>query len=126
MTVIHLTLKVNGMKDGDGSPDTYYRVTNPLRLEHQLNESFKDILSRGVSHVAPVVSVDEANRTQSGDDLYMAFFKPEDDNYWKGNLKKYGLDLLIRDDCGRTDPEWTVTDSQTITDVQGTQPKNSS
>jgi type IV pilus assembly protein PilY1 len=94
-----------------------------LRLEHQLNESFKDILSRGVSHVAPVVSVDEANRTQSGDDLYMAFFKPEDDNYWKGNLKKYGLDRLIRTECGRTEPEWTVTDSQTVTDAQGTHRK---
>ncbi len=110
-------------ENGDGDPDTYYRVTNPLRLEHQLNESFKDIMSRGVSHVAPVVSVDEANRTQSGDDLYMAFFKPEDDNYWKGNLKKYGLDRLTRTECGRTKPEWTVTDSQTVSDEQGTHRK---
>jgi type IV pilus assembly protein PilY1 len=57
-----------------------------------------------------VVSVDEANRTQSGDDLYMAFFKPMADTYWQGNLKKYGLALITRSDCGRTEPEWTVVD----------------
>ncbi|MCK4824286.1 hypothetical protein KA005_51515, partial [bacterium] len=72
-------------EDGDGVPDTYFYVVNPLKLEHQLNKTFTDILSRGVSHVAPVVSVDEANRTQSGDELYMAFFKPIPDAYWQGN-----------------------------------------
>ncbi|MBW2343623.1 MAG: hypothetical protein JRF53_06355, partial [Deltaproteobacteria bacterium] len=97
-------------EDANGVPDTYFYVVNPLKLEQQLNRSFTDILSRGVSHVAPVVSVDEANRTQSGDKLYMAFFRPMPDNYWQGNLKKYGLDYLARTECGRTDPEWTVVD----------------
>lgn len=97
-------------EDADGVPDTYFPVVNPLKLEQQLNRSFSDILSRGSSHVAPVVSVDEANRAQSGDDLYMAFFRPMGDSYWRGNLKKYGLDYLARTDCGRTDQEWTVVD----------------
>jgi len=97
--------------DGDGTPDTYYYVVNPLKLEQQLTWTFYDIMSRGVSHVAPVASVDEANRTQSGDKLYMAFFKPMDDNYWQGNLKKYGLDYVPRDDCGRLGSEWTVVDA---------------
>jgi type IV pilus assembly protein PilY1 len=96
--------------DGDGNPDNYYLVVNPLKLEQQLTRSFSDILSRGVSHVAPVVSVDEANRTQSGDKLYLAFFKPMSDAYWQGNIKKYGLDFIPRPDCGRDDPEWTVVD----------------
>jgi Tfp pilus tip-associated adhesin PilY1 len=96
--------------DGDGVPDTYFYVVNPLKLEQQLTRSFADILSRGTSHVAPVVSVDEANRTQSGDKLYMAFFKPISDGYWQGNIKKYGLDFRARGDCGRDDPEWTVVD----------------
>ena len=43
------------------------------------------------SYTAPVVSVDEANRTQSGDKLYMALFKPNESLAWTGNLKKYGL-----------------------------------
>jgi len=97
--------------DGDGTPDTYFYVVNPLRLEQQLNQAFSSVESRGVSHVAPVVSVDEANRTQSGDKLYMAFFRPTSDDYWQGNLKKYGLDYVARTECGRTSPEWTVVDA---------------
>ena len=97
--------------DGDGSPDTYYYVVNPLKLEQQLTWTFYDIMSRGVSHVAPVASVDEANRTQSGDNLYMAFFKPIADNYWQGNLKNYRLDYVPRGDCGRPGFEWTVVDA---------------
>jgi Tfp pilus tip-associated adhesin PilY1 len=97
-------------EDGNGVPDTYFYVVNPLKLDQQLNRSFADILARGVSHVAPVVSVDEANRTQSGDRLYMAFFKPMEENYWQGNLKKYGLSLLTRSECGRAEPEWSLVD----------------
>ncbi|MBW2029719.1 MAG: hypothetical protein JRJ31_11665 [Deltaproteobacteria bacterium] len=97
-------------EDADGEPDTYFHVVNPLKLEQQLNRSFSDILSRGSSHVAPVVSVDEANRAQSGEDLYMAFFRPMAGSCWRGNLKKYGLDYLARTDCGRTEQEWTVVD----------------
>jgi type IV pilus assembly protein PilY1 len=93
-------------------PDTYFYVVNPLKLEQQLTRAFVDILSRGVSHVAPAVSVDERNRIQSGDRLYMAFFKPISDNYWQGNVKKYGLDFRERSDCGRLDPEWTVVDQE--------------
>ena len=89
-------------------PDTYFYVVNPLKLEQQLNQSFADIISRGVSHVSPVVGVDQTNRTQSGDELYMAFFRPIPNNYWEGNLKKYGLDYLSRGDCGRAAQEWTV------------------
>jgi type IV pilus assembly protein PilY1 len=68
------------------------------------------LIAKSVAFTAPVVSVDEANRTQSGDELYMAFFKPENGGYWKGNLKKYGLQYLTRSDCGRTEAEWTVVD----------------
>lgn len=64
-----------------------------------------------VNFVAPVVSVDQANRTQSGDDLYTAFFRPQQDDYWVGNLKKYKLRWMTRTDCNRTDPEWVVVDS---------------
>ncbi|MCK7470472.1 MAG: hypothetical protein MZU95_06510 [Desulfomicrobium escambiense] len=33
--------------DGDGVPDTYFYVVNPLKLEQQLTRTFSDILSRG-------------------------------------------------------------------------------
>ena len=97
-------------EDSDGVPDTYFYVVNPLKLEEQLNQSFADILGRGVSHIAPVVSVDEANRTQSGNSIYTAYFRPRDGDYWQGNLKKYGLANLPRTDCARIEPEWTVVD----------------
>lgn len=63
-----------------------------------------------VAFTAPVVSVDEANRTQSGENVYMAFFKPQSNDYWQGNMKKYGLDYLTRTECNRNSPEWTVVD----------------
>ena len=97
-------------EDTDGIPDTYFYVVNPLKLEQQLNQSFADILGRGVSHVAPVVSVDEVNRTQSGNRVYLAYFRPRETDYWQGNLKKYGLDYVPRTDCQRIEPEWTVVD----------------
>jgi type IV pilus assembly protein PilY1 len=97
-------------EDGDDVPDTYFYVVNPLRLEEQLNQSFADILSRAVSHITPVVSVDEASRTQSGNSIYTAYFRPRDGDYWQGNLKKYGLANLPRTDCARIEPEWTVVD----------------
>ncbi len=63
-----------------------------------------------VSFTAPVVSVDETNRTESGNDLYMAFFKPQLGDHWQGNLKKYGLAMIARTECGRNYGEWTVVD----------------
>jgi len=47
------------------------------------------LMSEAVSFTAPVVSVDAANKIQSGDDLYMGLFVPKDSNYWVGNLKKF-------------------------------------
>ena len=46
---------------------------------------------QAVSFTAPVVSVDAANKIQSGDDLYMGLFLPVDGDYWEGNLKKFKL-----------------------------------
>ncbi|MFH0781163.1 MAG: hypothetical protein V2B20_04300 [Pseudomonadota bacterium] len=49
------------------------------------------MMSEAVSFTAPVVSVDAANKIQSGEDLYMGLFLPISDNYWAGNLKKFKL-----------------------------------
>jgi type IV pilus assembly protein PilY1 len=62
--------------------------------EQQLVDAFRKIgilTAASNSFVAPVVSVDTANRTQSGDEMFMAFFKPSSFSYWSGNLKKYGI-----------------------------------
>jgi type IV pilus assembly protein PilY1 len=78
-------------------------------------------MTESQSFVAPVVSVDQANRTQSGDKIYTAFFRPQENDYWVGNLKKYGLRLMTRSECGRTKPEWVVVgnDNQPAVDCYG-------
>jgi type IV pilus assembly protein PilY1 len=68
------------------------------------------LIGEYTSYTAPVVSVDEANRVQSGDKLYMALFKPNEDTYWSGNLKKYGLTFGVATGCNRA-PGWYVVDS---------------
>lgn len=81
--------------------------------EQQLVNAFYSLglsMSSAVAFTAPVVSVDQANRTQSGDSLYMAFFRPEEDEWWRGNLKKYGLSFMTRSDCNRSTDEWVVVD----------------
>jgi len=49
------------------------------------------MMSEAVSFTAPVVSVDAVNKIQSGDDLYMGLFLPQDSTYWAGNVKKFKL-----------------------------------
>lgn len=93
----------------DSSAGRYISAYN----EQQVISAFYSLglsMTASVAFTAPVVSVDEANRTQSGDKLYMAFFKPINGDHWQGNLKKYGLNYQTRTDCGRSDPEWTVVD----------------
>lgn len=49
------------------------------------------MMSEAVSFTAPVVSVDAVNKIQSGDDLYMGLFLPQDSTYWTGNVKKFKM-----------------------------------
>jgi len=49
------------------------------------------MMSQSVSFTAPVVSVDAVNKIQSGDDLYMGLFLPQDSSYWVGNVKKFKM-----------------------------------
>ena len=67
------------------------------------------VIAEYTSYTAPVVSVDEANRVQSGDKLYMALFKPNQAEQWVGNLKKYGLTFGVMANCNR-EAEWYVID----------------
>jgi type IV pilus assembly protein PilY1 len=58
-----------------------------------------------------VITHDNDNQTQSGDKIYMVFFAPVEKGGWRGNLKKYGLSYVERNDCtGMDEPEWVVVD----------------
>jgi type IV pilus assembly protein PilY1 len=57
-------------------------------LSQAILDAVNSIISRTSSFTAPVVPV---TRTTSGDKIYMAFFKPLDENFWEGNVTKFGL-----------------------------------
>ncbi len=60
-------------KDQNGIPDTYFYVTNPLRLEEQLNRAFGDILAQASSGTAASV----ISNTRSGEGaVYQSIFYP--------------------------------------------------
>ncbi|MCD6533642.1 MAG: hypothetical protein J7L25_06160 [Deltaproteobacteria bacterium] len=103
-----LPLLVDTADDGGGvslAANSGQQMINALR-------SLAMLAIKSASYVAPVISVDTANKTQSGEWLYMAFFKPTADR-WLGNLKKYKLVKKIKSgNCpNRTEEEWVVTDS---------------
>ncbi|MGD9731566.1 MAG: PilC/PilY family type IV pilus protein [Desulfamplus sp.] len=59
--------------DNDETPDTYFYVQNPLKLEQQLNKAFADILKRTASGTAASV----ISQSKSGEGaVYQAVFYP--------------------------------------------------
>jgi len=81
-------------KDGDGNPDTYFYVVNPLKLEEQLNKSFADILEKSASGTAASVL---ATNSEGEGNLVQAYFKPRvstgtNDLTWLGYLQSLWVD----------------------------------
>ena len=94
--------------DADGVPDTYFYVTNPLKLEEQLNKSFADILRRSASGTA--ASVISNSRAGEGA-IYQAIFSPSQldadgrEVVWIGDIHSLWIDKYgnMREDCGDSD-----------------------
>lgn len=90
-------------KDGDGVPDTYFYVVNPLKLEKQLSKSFADISNQTSSGTAAAVV---ANSGEGEGSMIQAFFEPEhfspanETLTWLGHLKSLWVDAFghIRED----------------------------
>ncbi|MBT1071482.1 pilus assembly protein [Pelotalea chapellei] len=68
-----------------------YMAGNQAELSTALNKILSHITSADTSYVTPVVPTNATNRTYSSDRIYMGLFKPVNESFWKGNLKKYGL-----------------------------------
>jgi len=90
---------INTSNNGNGNFNLYdtsdeeyakyhYAAQDPNALSSVLLAAIKDILSATSSFTAPVVPV---TRTTSGNRIYMAFFKPNESNFWKGNVTKFGI-----------------------------------
>lgn len=101
---------INTSNNGNGNRNHYdtthkdyaryhYTAQDPDQLASKLLAAVNDIISKTNSFTAPVVPV---TRTTSGNKIYMAFFKPGQDNFWEGNVTKFGLsaDLAIIDKDG--------------------------
>lgn len=83
-------------KDGDGVPDTYFYVVNPLKMEQELEKAFSDILRRASSG-ATVATL--ASRTGISSIVVQPYYYPkyqtEDGRElsWLGFLRSFWVDL---------------------------------
>jgi type IV pilus assembly protein PilY1 len=91
---------INTSNNGNGETNLYntsdvdygrwhYVAEDPDDLSAELLAAVNAILSQTSSFTAPVVPV---TRTTSGNYIYMAFFTPDETNFWEGNVTKYGID----------------------------------
>ncbi len=69
----------------------YYYSQNAQQLSNAFQNIIDEILAKTSSFVAPVVPVDRMEKTSSGNNLYIALFKPVKDRMWSGNIKKYRI-----------------------------------
>ncbi|RMD57332.1 MAG: pilus assembly protein PilY, partial [Nitrospirae bacterium] len=94
-------------RNNDGVPDTYFFVSNPLKLEQQLEKAFIDILNQASSGTA--VSI--LSTTGSGEGaVYQAYFLPqkmeeEEPRTWLGYLHALFVDKYgnLREDTNGND-----------------------
>jgi len=87
---------MNTSNNGNGITDPndedygsfHFVAEDPDNLTAQLLAALSTILSETSTFTAPVVPV---TRTTSGEHIYMAFFKPQESNFWDGNVTKFGV-----------------------------------
>ena len=90
----------NTSNNGNGHPNLYDTTDSDYGDYHFTADSAEDlstailaavnaILTGTSTFTAPVVPV---TRTLSGNHIYLALFTPQEGNFWKGNVLKFGLD----------------------------------
>ncbi|MFZ8861872.1 MAG: hypothetical protein ACO2PP_15410, partial [Thermocrinis sp.] len=95
-------------KDGDGNPDTYFFVVNPLKMEEQLEKAFADILRRASSGatVATLTSRTGISSLIVQPYYYPKYVKPDGTEIsWLGFLRSFWIDTMqnLREDT--TEPK---------------------
>ena len=101
-------------KDGDGLPDTYFPVSNPLELDEQLDRALNAILARVASGTAASIL---NNSEGSGANLLQAVFYPlksfdhNTEASWLGEMQNlwYYLDPFLQKTSIREDTTNTST-----------------
>jgi len=69
----------------------YYSVHNAQGFSIAFQAIMQEILEKSTSFTAPVVPISQMEKTTSGNKIYLALFKPTEDAFWKGNIKKFSL-----------------------------------
>jgi type IV pilus assembly protein PilY1 len=91
---------INTSNNGNGNPNLYdtshldygkyhFTAESPDDLTTVLLSAVNSILSQNLTLTAPVVPV---TKTMSSNKIYLAFFKPQEGNFWEGNIVKFGID----------------------------------
>jgi len=86
-TVTHQLLE----DTADNGGGRYHYVHNAQTFRVVLQEIVEEILEESTSFTAPVVPISQMEKTTSGDKIYLALFKPTEDAFWKGNIKKFSI-----------------------------------
>jgi type IV pilus assembly protein PilY1 len=94
-------------KDGDGNPDTYFFVVNPLKMEEQLEKAFADILRRASSGstVATLTSRTGISSLIVQPYYYPKYVASNKEISWLGFLRSFWIDVRqnLREDT--TEPK---------------------
>ena len=69
--------------------DYHFTADSAEDLSTAILAAVNSILTGNTTFTAPVVPV---TRTLSGNKIYLALFTPQEGNFWKGNVLKFGLD----------------------------------
>lgn len=69
--------------------DYHFTADSAEDLSTAILAAVNSILTGNSTFTAPVVPV---TRTLSGNKIYLALFTPQEGNFWKGNVLKFGLD----------------------------------
>ncbi|SMC47559.1 type IV pilus assembly protein PilY1 [Desulfocicer vacuolatum DSM 3385] len=69
--------------------DYHFTADSAEDLSSAILNAVNSILTGNSTFTAPVVPV---TRTLSGNKIYLALFTPQEGNFWKGNVLKFGLD----------------------------------
>jgi type IV pilus assembly protein PilY1 len=103
---------INTSNNGNGNPNLYntshleygkyhFAAESPDELTAVLLDAVNSILSQNMTLTAPVVPV---TKTMSSNHIYMAFFKPQEGNFWEGNIVKFQIDENLEIEDANDDP----------------------
>lgn len=77
----------------------YFYVWSSQSFNIAFQTFIAEVLKESTSYVAPVVPISQMESFKSGNQMYLAMFKPTPNSFWKGNIKKYQIAIENKKDC---------------------------